>query len=103
AEREIAEAEREASESVAEAMRAAAAVAASLTALARRAHEAEEGRGELNEYTTLLQRLASFDVPALGLREHRERELAVRADHVRAREWVLGALRRDLRRHREEL
>lgn len=52
---------------------------------------------------TVARDVSGLATPALDLDDHRERELTVREDAVRARSWLASALAQDLALHRAEV
>jgi len=99
----VAQAEDALVDEIAEVQAGLTVAARSLQALADEAHAAQIGRPEAAELASLLLRLGATPAPTLDLDDHRERELTVREDAVRARSWVVSALQADLRRAREEI
>lgn len=96
AEDDVARAEEELRQAIAEADADAADVAFTL-------HELRARAGDDSTLAVVGEALAKVRLPTLPLTAHEARVLEARADAVRARQWVVGAMHEDLERFRLEL
>jgi uncharacterized protein (TIGR02266 family) len=60
--------------------------------------ESQSQRGEVNAFSLLTSQLSMLTIPQLDLEGHHEREMAIRSDYIRARQWAINALLQELRR-----